>query len=169
MRWFWKKTTLTEKQKGALTEIASSRSQRSDSIKRAKIVLACAEIKSNADIAKELTIHANTVNKWRERWRANKQKLLLLDAEEMGVNYTKTLLNILSDEPRVGVPSKFTAEQVCEIMSIACQRPEDLGAPISQWSLSSLRDEIIKQGIVDDISRSRLAVFLNKGEIQPHK
>jgi len=26
-----------------------------------------------------------------------------------------------------------------------------------------------KQGIVDDISRSRLAVFLNKGEIQPHK
>ena len=162
MRWLWKKTTLTEKQQNELTEIVSSETQRSDIIERAKIVLACAEIKSNADVGKDLAIHANTVNKWRERWRTNKQKLLLIDAAETGINYTRTILNILSDEFRVGAPSKFTAEQVCKIMSVACQHPEDLGVPISHWSLNSLRDEIIRQGIVDDISRSRLAVLLNK-------
>lgn len=162
MRWFWKKTTLTEKQKNELTEIVSSRTQRGDIIERAKIVLACAEIKSNADVGNDLAVHANTVNKWRERWRSNKQKLLLIDATETGIDYTKTILNILSDESRVGAPSKFTAEQVCKIRGVACQNPEDLGVPISHWSLNSLRDEIIRQGIVDDISRSRLAVILNK-------
>jgi transposase len=160
MRWFWKKTTLTEKQKIELTRIASSRTQQRVHIERAKIVLACTEIKSNTEVGKDLNVHGNTVNKWRERWRSAKKKLALIDEAETGLNYTRKLLSILSDEPRVGAPLKFTAEQLCKIMSVACERPEDLGLPISHWSLNSLRNELIKRGIVDNISHSRLAHFL---------
>ncbi len=169
MRWFRKKTTLTERQMIELEQIASSRTQRSDYIERAKIILACAKIKSNIEIGKDLNIHANTVNKWRERWRANKQELAFIEAAETGINYTKKLLSILSDEPRVGAPIKFTYEQLCKMMSLACKSPTDFGLPISHWSLNSLRDEIIERGIVDNISRSRLAVFLNKEGIQLHE
>ena len=75
----------------------------------------------------------------------------------------------LRDEARVGAPCKFTAEQICQIMIASSERPEDIGLPISHWSITSLRDELIKRGIVDDISCSHLAVFLNQGEIKPHK
>lgn len=163
MRWIWKRTTLTEKQKHELTRIASSRTQQRAHIERARIILACSAIKSNAEIGKDLSIHGNTVNKWRERWREAKQKLALIDEAETGLNYTRKLLGILSDEPRAGTSCKFTAEQICKMISIACERPEDLGLPISHWSINSLRDELINRGIVATISRSRLAVFLKSG------
>ena len=91
------------------------------------------------------------------------EKLLLIDKEENGIFYTRKLLEILSDEQRAGAPCKFTAEQICQIMSVACERPEDSGLPISHWSLDSLVDEVIKREIVESISRSRLAVFLKSG------
>jgi putative transposase len=160
MRWVWKRTKLTDKQKIELTRIASSRTQQSSHIERAKIVLACSEERSNTEISKDLNLSAQTINKWRERWRFSQQKLALIDEEDTGVNYTRQLLTILSDAPRAGTPSKFTAEQLCKIMSVACERPEDCGLPISHWSLPSLRAEIIKRGIVDNISKSRLAHFL---------
>ncbi len=40
----------------------------------------------------------------------------------------------------------YTAEQVYQIISVACERPEDSGLPISHWSLSSFADEVIKRG-----------------------
>ena len=57
----------------------------------------------------------------------------------------------------------FTAEQVCQILSVACEWPEDSGLPMSHWSLNSLAHEIIKRNIVESISRSQLAVFLKSG------
>ncbi len=38
------------------------------------------------------------------------------------------------DEPRQGAPVKFTAEQVVQIMALACEAPQVCGLPISQWS-----------------------------------
>ena len=162
MHWFWQKITPTDKQKIELERISSSRTHRSDYIERAKIILACAQTKSNVKIAEELHIHARTVKKWRDRWRANEAKLVLIDIKEKGINYTRKVLEILRDEARVGAPCKFTAEQICQIMIASSERPEDIGLPISHWSITSLRDELIKRGIVDDISCSHLAVFLNQ-------
>ena len=101
-----------------------------------------------------------TVSKWRNRWLENKEKLLLIDDAEKGIQYLRKILEILSDDPRPGAPSTFTAEQVCQIMSLACERPEDSELPISHWSLNSLVYEIISRGIAESISRSRVAAFL---------
>ena len=104
-----------------------------------------------------------TVIKWRSRWLKNEQSLLLIDENEIGINYVRKILEILSDAQRPGAPNTFTAEQVCKIISVACEQPEDSDLPISHWSLSSLADEVIKRGIVERISHSRLAVFLKSG------
>ena len=87
-------------------------------------------------------------------------RLLLIDENEKGISYLRKILEILSDAPRPGAPNTFTAEQVCQIMSLACDRPEDSELPISHWSLNSLVNEIISRGIAESISRSQMAAFL---------
>ncbi len=37
-------------------------------------------------------------------------------------------------------------------MKVALKRPGDLGLPFTQWSLNKLRGEIIKEGVVENIS-----------------
>ncbi len=59
---------------------------------------------------------------------------------------------VLSDEPRWGAPVKFSAEQVVQIIAIACETPQLSGRPISQWSAWELADEAIIRGIVTTIS-----------------
>ena len=158
-----KKVTITKKQSDALNQIVMSRMHRLDHIERAKIILFSSELTQDKDIAHELGIIPRTVRKWRERWLANEARLLLIDSGEKGINYIRKILTVLSDNERPGPPCTYTAEQVCQIINVACERPEDSGLPISHWSLSSLADEVIKRGIVEQISRSRLAVFLKSG------
>jgi putative transposase len=156
------KVALTEKQRQTLLQITLSRTQRQDHIERANIILLC-ESESNTKISNELKVTQNTVKKWRKRWIKQEMKLIAFDQKEHGIAYIRKILEILSDEQRAGAPCKFTAEQICQFMSLACERPEDSGLPISHWSLNSLVDEILKRGIVESISRSRLAVFLKSG------
>ena len=159
-----KKITLTEKQFDVLSQIVTSRTHRLDHIERAQIILLCSELKPNVQISMKLGISISTVKKWRKRWLKNEEKLLLVDEKEKGINYVRKILEILSDEQRSGAPCTFTAEQVCQIMSLACERPVDSELPISHWSLNSLMNEIINRGIVKTISRSRLSVFLKSRE-----
>ena len=53
-------------------------------------------------------------------------------------------------------------EQVCQIMSLACEAPSQCGRPISQWT-SREADEIIEKGIVERISPRHAARLLERG------
>ena len=59
--------------------------------------------------------------------------------------------------------SSLTPEQVCQIMSLACEAPSQSGRPISQWTSRELADEIIQQGIVERISPRHAARLLERG------
>ena len=85
------------------------------------------------------------------------------DEELTGSAYRKAILQLLSDKPRPGCPGKFTAEQICQIMNVACESPEESGLPLSHWTLSELASELVRRKIVDSISRSQLCVFLKSG------
>src|ERR1700733_2878266 len=154
-----KQISLTNKQQNILMQIVTSRTHQQDHIERAKIILLSSDSKTNKQIQSELSVTQPTVIKWRNRWLKNEDRLLLIDENEMGVNYVRKILEILSDAPRSGAPNTFTAKQV----SLACERPEDSDLPISHWSLNSLVTEIINRGIVNKISRAGLAVFLKSG------
>jgi len=53
---------------------------------------------------------------------------------------------ILSDARRPGAPLKFSAEQVCQIIAVACEEPaEESARPISHWSRRELADEVNEQ------------------------
>ncbi|MEW6499679.1 MAG: helix-turn-helix domain-containing protein, partial [Cyanobacteriota bacterium] len=63
---------------------------------------------------------------------------------------------------RSGAPPTYSVEQQCRLYELACQPPADSGYPLSHWDSKTLRMELIKRGIVKDISVSTVARFLKK-------
>ena len=66
----------------------------------------------------------------------------------------------MADAPRSGAPPTYTPEQVCAIMALACEPPEQSDLPLSHWSQSGLAREAVKRGIVDSISHGSVGRFL---------
>jgi len=123
---------------------------------RARIVLAAAEGKSNCQITTELPVSRQMVRLWRERWlQLQPIPLTELSAEER-----------LEDLPRPGAPARITAAQRCQIEALACEKPEASARPISQWTGREIADEIIKRGIVEQISARHAGRLLKRGRSQ---
>jgi len=120
---------------------------------RARIVLACAGEANNAQIARELGVNLDTVRLWRTRWLACAPASL----EDLPV------IERLGDAPRSGKPVRITAEQVCQILELACEAPERAGRPISQWTAREIADEVKARGIVQQISDRHAARLLKRG------
>jgi putative transposase len=70
---------------------------------------------------------------------------------------------LLGDRPRGGSPGKFTAEQVTQILAIACEEPEASGRPVTHWTPRELADEVIQRGIVESISPRQVGRSLKIG------
>lgn len=96
----------------------------------------------------------DTVRLWRLRW-------LGLQAASLD---DLPILERLTDAPRSGRPARISAQQTCQIVALACQAPSISGRPISHWSSREIADEVIKRGIVEQIS-PRHAARLVKGGI----
>ena len=120
---------------------------------RARIVLAAADGENNSQIARRLGIEADTARLWRTRWLA----LAPLPLAELSV------ADRLADAPRPGGPCRISAEQVCQIVALACAMPAASGRPISQWTGREVADEAIQRGIVAAISPRHAARLLKRG------
>jgi transposase len=64
-----------------------------------------------------------------------------------------------------GRPSRFTEEQRKGLVDLATSRPRELGLPYAEWSLTRLREEAIKRGVVETISEEWLRVLLHEAEV----
>ena len=151
---------LSKEQRELLKEIGNGRTSERSHAERAKIILLCAEGKSNYRIGKELRMSEQVASKWRKRWQLNAEQLAQAETAEEKGEYKKRILKVLDDAPRSGCPGKFSAEQVCHILSVACEAPEASEYPLSHWSLTSLVTEVVNRGIVPSISKSQMHVFL---------
>jgi putative transposase len=120
---------------------------------RARIVLAAAEGKNNAQVARQLGVSIDMVRLWRERW------LALQPASWADL----PVADRLSDAPRPGAPRRITDEQVCRIVELACEAPQRSGRPISQWTGREIAEEIKGRGIVGEISGRHAARLLKRG------
>ncbi len=120
---------------------------------RARIVLACASEATNAPIARELGVNLDTVRLWRTRWLVCAPASL----EDL------PLIERLADAPRLGKPVRITAEQVCQILELACAAPERSGRPISQWTAREIADAVQPRGIVQQIADRHAARLFKRG------
>ena len=69
----------------------------------------------------------------------------------------------LEDLPRPGAPARITPNQVCQIQQVACEEPEESGRPITHWTNREVANEVMKRGIVAQISPRHAARLLKKG------
>ena len=143
---------LTDEERQGLEQLVRRHSASQQIALRGRIVLAAAEGKKNAQIAREFDITVDTARQWRDRW-------LMLRPVSLD---DLTVAERLEDLPRPGTPARITADQRCQIEAMACEKPEDCGRPISQWTSREIADEIMKRGIVDSISPRHAARLLKR-------
>ena len=125
-------------------------------VTRAWIILAAGNAQNNAQIARWLGLDDETPGFWRQRW---------LQFRDVPVD-DLSVAERLADAPREGAPAKFTPEQVCQIIALACEKPADSDRPISQWSHRELADEIVRRGIVESISPRHAGRLLKRSRSQ---
>ena len=154
------KVVITERQQSVLQTMIFSRSCAKGLAHRAEIILLAFEGYKNEDIAKKLNCERHGVGIWRRRWQKYFPRLTVIECVEKPYALREAIEEVLSDLPRAGCGGKFTAEQIVQILAVACEPPEKSGRPVTHWTSRELTDEVIKRGIVTSISVRQVGRFL---------
>jgi len=140
--------TLTDLDRAELESLARARKAPLRLVQRAWIVLAAADGQHNAQIARDLGLHVDTVRTWRGRFAA-------------------TGMTGLADRPRSGRPPEFSATVVAQVKALACSLPAEHGLPLSRWSAHDLACEAVTRGITAAVSGSTVRRWLDADAIKP--
>jgi transposase len=136
---------------GQLESLARSQTASHREVMRAQIVLLGARSLSNAAIARSVGCSEQTVRKWRGRFAGTPS------------------LDALKDQPRSGRPAEVSVATRCEVVKLACQRPEDSKAPFREvWTLSSLQ-QALREETGCDLSCSEIRRILQAEPLRPHR
>ncbi len=148
-------------------EIARQRNTEYRLVIRARLVLAMADGAGNRELARTQQLDRGVIRDWRARWIELTPKLSRAETSKASDQDLRDLvLNGLSDLPRSGAPPTFTAEQIVQIVAVACEEPSKSGLPISHWSPKELAAEVVKRQIVKSISPSSVGRFLKSGGLK---
>ena len=107
-----------------------------------------------------------TVRLWRARWAKAASQLAAAELEADEPTLRGLIQQVLHDAPRWGRPATFTAEQLCQIMAVACEAPELSGRPVTHWTPRELADEVIKRGLVSTLSPRTGGRFLKRSRLK---
>lgn len=156
------KVIITERQQETLKHLIRSPSTPQALVARCRIVLLAFEKVSNEDIAQQVGLERHAVGLWRRRWRDGWEALI---PEEFGsqAQLERAIARLLADDYRSGTTPKFTAEQVTQIIALACEAPAESGRPVTHWTPRELAEEAAQRGIVESISPRQVGRFLKSG------
>ena len=146
---------LSPAEQQALEQLVNAHSTAQQIALRARIILTVSQGLNNEQVGRAVQVGVDMVRQWRGRWLAG-QAIPLTEL---------TAAERLQDLPRAGKPSAITADQLCQITALACEKPEQSARPISQWSGREMADEIMKRGIVAQISPRHAARLLKRGTL----
>ena len=132
---------------------------------RAEIILASVK-NFKSSIMESLKLTRKTVNKWINRWLHFTSKFFEITEEYRMKNM---ILECLRDAYRSGRPSTYSSEEITTVIHLACTTPESINVPLSHWSSRSLAKYLKDHQIIKKISHERVAFFLKKCQLQPHR
>jgi transposase len=141
--------TLSPEHRTALERLRRAHRTPQQLASRAWIILLAGDGKGVRETARIVAVEAKTVRFWRRRWLAGKDEHSIADRP--------------ADAPRSGAPARFTAEQICAIVALACEPPSVSGRPITHWSQSELAREAVRRGLVVSISQRSVGRLLKTG------
>jgi hypothetical protein len=149
---------LSQEQEKLLQALANQREAPHGLVQRAQIILTISQGETNKAIAQAQGLCEETVGLWRKRWLAGCPELE--DLEHKPKRLRAAIAALLADRPRPGCPATFTAEQVCQIIALACEQPPPY---LDHWTRPDLAREAIRRGIVEGISETSIGRFLKSG------
>lgn len=117
---------LTGEESRAIKKMSQSRTEEARLVERASMIRLASEGQTVPQIAAALDLDGKTVRKWLKR-------------------FTEHGLAGLSDAPRPGAPSRYTAEVKAEIVATALKRPRELGQPFGSWTYERLTTYLQEQ------------------------
>lgn len=161
-------TTLHERVRDVLERISRSRSEEARLVERATIVLNGVDGLSHVEQGRRLGIDRQRSRRWTQRWIAASDQLAA--ANEVGAtdrDIEKLVRRVLGDRYRSGTPPKFSAEQIAQIVALACEKPEESGVPVNRLTPDELAREAVKRGIVESISARHLDRILKRVRSAP--
>ncbi len=162
------KVRVSEKQLVVLQELRRSRTVAKGIVQRALIIVLGFRGLLNEQIAVKAGLNRQQVGVWRQRWRDAWEALCVWECTEPH-RLREGILEVLSDAPRPGSPGTFTAEQVAQILALACESPKLSDRPINRWTHKELRDEVLHRQIVPSISVAQVGRYLPQAALQPHR
>ena len=127
------KIRVSEQQLVVLSELRRSRSAPRGVVQRASIIELGFRRLRNVQIFDHVKLNRQQVGVWRQRWRDAWEALCVWESNEPH-RLRESILEVLSDAPRPGSPGTFTAEQVAQIVALACESPKLLERPINRWT-----------------------------------
>src|SRR4029077_9478662 len=165
---------LTTRQRTCLEQIIRRQTSPQRLVRPAKILLALETGANECHVRRQMHLNRGTVRVWRQRWLAFAPKLAQLEADEGSDKTLCTMIvEALTDHPRPGAsapapspraaPATFTAEQIVQIVAVACEDPADSGRPVSHWTPREVAAEVRKRGMVATISTRSVGRFLKSG------
>lgn len=118
---------------------------------RARTILLAAEGLGNEAIACAVGVTERTVRKWRQRFALC------------------STVAALQDKPRSGRPARISVAMRCEVVKLACARPEDNHAPFHDyWTIGALRDAFQAETGMS-LSDSEIGRILRNADFRPHQ
>jgi len=127
---------------------------------RVRIVLGVAGCQRTGPLAAMLGCSRPTIRTWRNRWAAAESQLAAAEADPCALR--QMVASTLADAPRSGAPATFSAEQIVQIINLACTSPRAVGCPVDAWTPRELADQAERQGIVSSISPTTIGRFLGR-------
>jgi putative transposase len=155
-----KPVQINEQEEQILRQIIRQPTQPQWLVTRSKIILDAAAGMSISQQSRELGLVRNAIAHWREKWEHQRE------ARQVGAEkgeLRESIVGQLPDDERSGAPATFTAEQVVQIIAVACEDPPTSGYPISHWTPKEVAQEVVKRGIVPSISIRQVGRFLKRG------
>jgi len=156
--------TLSPGQRDALAHLRRCQTTSVRLARRVAVLLALADDPCLERVAAGQGLTRVSVRLWRDRWLDAQDRLRAAEADGASDQDLLDLVEAaLDDAPRPGGPATFTAEQIVQIVAVACEPPEKSGRPISHWTHAELADEVKKRRIVEAISPRSVGRFLKGG------
>jgi putative transposase len=144
---------LTARQQACLEQLVRRQTSPQRLVRRAKILLARATGATQCHVMRQLPLNRGPVQVWCRRWCALTSKLEQMEADGSSAQVlTTVIVEALTDHPRAGTPATFTAEQIVQIVAVACEDPAHSGRPVSHWTPREGAEEVRKRGLVETIS-----------------
>ena len=123
---------LSPRQQAILDQLSRSRTLPKRLAERVLFVLWSAEGQTCAEQAKRMDVDPQRSRRWRKRWFEAQERFAGAEAKNVSDDeYEVLLCEELADEERSGAPPKFSAEQLAQLITLACKEPKGLGLPVT--------------------------------------